>query len=384
MLHPHSFGKEGRCGLQGRSGPHGFVQRSIFSPELLDVRGHHELDLFAVDVLHVDNDRRAVDLLGGLGVLAVDQRQDGVLHALVALGESVLNNDGGQETVAQSGDLDIVGVNADGNDAFLHVGSTQSVADAVAGDVVAGIDADEVSADSVDGVLGISLSNLRTDYIDLYYLHRINEMVRLEDVATVMGRLIQEGLIRGWGLSQVSADQIRTAHEVTPLSAVQNIYSMVERDCETEIFPVCLEEGIGVVPFSPIASGFLSGKVTAQEQFGFDDVRKFVPQLSKENIEANQPILDLLHRFAVEKKATNAQISLAWMLHKYPNVVPIPGSKNQERILENLGAWNVTLSDDEFRQLQSALDECKVHGHRGCVETEQTSFGKQWSEGTDK
>ena len=91
-----------------------------------------------------------------------------------------------------------------------------------------------------------------------------------------------------------------------------------------------------------------------------------------------------LHRFAVEKNATNAQISLAWMLHKYPNVVPIPGSKNQERILENLGAWNVTLSGDEFRQLQSALDECKVHGHRGCVETEQTSFGKQWSEETAK
>ena len=116
-----------------------------------------------------------------------------------------------------------------------------------------------------------SMSRLRTDYIDLYYLHRINETVRLEDVATVMGRLVKEGLIRGWGLSQVSANQIRTAHEITPLSAVQNIYSMVERDCETEIFPVCLEKGIGVVPFSPIASGFLSGKVTAQEQFGFDD-----------------------------------------------------------------------------------------------------------------
>ena len=112
---------------------------------------------------------------------------------------------------------------------------------------------------------------------------------------------------------------------------------MVERDCETEIFPVCLEKESESIPFSPIASGFLSGKVTAQEQFGFDDVRKFVPQLSKENIEANQPILDLLYRFAVEKNATNAQISLAWMLHKYPNVVPIPGSKNQERILENLG-----------------------------------------------
>ena len=133
-----------------------------------------------------------------------------------------------------------------------------------------------------------SMSRLRTDYIDLYYLHRINETVRLEDVAIVMGRLVKEGLIRGWGLSQVSADQIRAAHEITPLSAVQNIYSMVERDCETEIFPVCLEKGIGVVPFSPIASGFLSGKVTAQEQFGFDDVRKFVPQLSKENIEANR------------------------------------------------------------------------------------------------
>ena len=106
-----------------------------------------------------------------------------------------------------------------------------------------------------------SMSRLRTDYIDLYYLHRISEAVRLEDVATVMGRLIQEGLIRGWGLSQVSADQIRAAHKITPLSAVQNIYSMVERDCETEIFPVCLEKGIGVVPFSPIASGFLSGKV---------------------------------------------------------------------------------------------------------------------------
>lgn len=225
-----------------------------------------------------------------------------------------------------------------------------------------------------------SMTRLRTDYIDLYYLHRISEAIRLEDVAIVMGRLIREGMIRGWGLSQVSAEQIRTAHTITPLSAVQNIYSMVERDCETEIFPICLENGIGVVPFSPIASGFLSGKVTAQEQFGFDDVRKFVPQLSKENIEANQPILDLLHRFAVEKNATNAQISLAWMLHKYPNVIPIPGSKNQKRILENLGAWNVALSNEEFRQLQSALDTCEVHGHRGCVETEQTSFGKQWNE----
>lgn len=226
--------------------------------------------------------------------------------------------------------------------------------------------------------LTASMERLRTDYIDLYYLHRINENIRLEEVALVMGRLIREGMIRGWGLSQVSAAQIRTAHAVTRLSAVQNIYSMVERDCEDEIFPLCIEEGIGVVPFSPIASGFLSGKVTAQQQFGFDDVRKFVPQLSKENIEANQPILDMLYKFSISKHATNAQLSLAWMLHKYPNVIPIPGSKNKERIIENLGAWNVELSDNEFRQLQSALDACEVHGHRGCTETEQSSFGKQW------
>lgn len=228
--------------------------------------------------------------------------------------------------------------------------------------------------------LELSMKNLRTDYIDLYYLHRTNELVTPEKVASAMGRLIEEGLIRGWGLSQVSAEQIRTAHAVTPLSAVQNLYSMVERDCETEIFPLCLQEGIGVVPFSPIASGLLSGKVTAQTQFGFDDVRKFVPQLSKENIEGNRPLLELLHRYAEAKNATMAQISLAWMLHKYPNVVPIPGSKNQERILENLGAWNVVLSEDEFHQLQSALDACRVYGHRGCVESEQSSFGKQWSE----
>ena len=224
-----------------------------------------------------------------------------------------------------------------------------------------------------------SMKRLRTDYIDLYYLHRTNELVSLARIAEAMGRLIQDGVIRAWGLSQVSAAQIREAHAVTPVSAVQNIYSMVERDCEAEIFPLCMQEGIGVVPFSPIASGLLSGKVTTQTQFGFDDVRKFVPQLTKENIEGNQPILDLLARYAEAKQATMAQISLAWMLHKYPNVVPIPGSKNKERILENLGAWNVSLTDEEFNQLQTALDACTVYGHRGCVESEQTSFGKNWS-----
>ena len=225
-----------------------------------------------------------------------------------------------------------------------------------------------------------SMKRLRTDYIDIYYLHRTNTLVPLEEMAISMGRLIKEGLIRGWGLSQVSTQQIRSAHAITPLSTVQNLYSIMERDCEEEIIQLCMEKNIGVVPFSPIASGFLSGHVTIQTQFGFDDVRKFVPQLSKENIEANQPILDLLSLYAKKKNATMAQISLSWMLHKYPNVIPIPGSKNQERILENLGAWDVELSDMEFQQLQSALDTCKVHGHRGCVETEQTNFGKNWNQ----
>ncbi len=222
-----------------------------------------------------------------------------------------------------------------------------------------------------------SLENLRTDRVDLYYLHRINEEIPFEKVAEAMGKLIDEGLIRGWGLSQVGVETLSRAHAVTPVSAVQNLYSMVERDCEKELIPYCLEKGIGVVPFSPIASGLLSGKVTSVAQFEKnDDVRAFVPQLSAENLRDNQPIVDLLKDFASRKNATPAQISLAWMLKKYPNVVPIPGSKNQERILENLGAADVALSDTEFTELENALNACTVYGHRGFEETEQHGFGQ--------
>ncbi|MBD5450987.1 MAG: aldo/keto reductase [Lachnospiraceae bacterium] len=226
--------------------------------------------------------------------------------------------------------------------------------------------------------LEASMKNLRTDYVDLYYLHRVNELVPVEDVAEVMGKLIQAGLIRGWGLSQVSVETLSRAGSVTAVSAVQNLYNMLERDCEKDIFPYCRENNIGVVPFSPVASGFLSGKVTTQTKFEGDDVRKFVPQLSQENIVANQPILKVLAEFSATKKATNAQISLAWMLHKYPNVVPIPGSKNQDRILENLSGCNVKLTDEEFGALERALDACIVHGHRGHVESEQAAFGRNW------
>lgn len=136
--------------------------------------------------------------------------------------------------------------------------------------------------------------------------------------------------------------------------------------------------GIGFVPFSPIASGLLSGKVTTQTKFTGDDVRKFVPQLQPDNLKANQPIVDLLTRFSKLKQATNAQISLALMLKKYPNVVPIPGSKNRERILENLGAWEVNLTDDEFTQLDQTLNKLTVYGHRGNEESQQHSFSANW------
>lgn len=253
----------------------------------------------------------------------------------------------------------------------LHISTTENKTDTALYDVIC-------------GHLEKSMKRLQTDYIDLYYLHRINELIPVEEVAEVMGKLIKEGLIRGWGLSQVSVETLKKAHNVTKVSAVQNLYSMVERDCEKEIFPYCMEQKIGVVPFSPVASGLLSGKVTAETKFEGDDVRKFVPQLSKENLASNQPILDVLAEFSKKKNATYAQISLAWMLYKYPNVVPIPGSKNQERILENLGASDVELTSEEFTELETALENCTVYGHRGCVESEQKSFGNNWSDNSYK
>ena len=188
----------------------------------------------------------------------------------------------------------------------------------------------------------------------------------MEEVAEAMGLLLEDGLIRGWGLSQVDVGVIERAQRVTPLTAIQNIYSMVERDVEKAVIPYCLEHEIGMVPFSPIASGLLSGKITTETNFERnDDVRNWVPQLSKANIAGNQPIIDLLKQYADKKQATPAQISLVWMLHKYPNVVPIPGSKNKERIIENLDASLVELTDEEFCSLEAALNQCTVYGHRG-------------------
>lgn len=219
--------------------------------------------------------------------------------------------------------------------------------------------------DAVRRHLEASMEQLQTDMVDLYYLHRTGG-VSVEEVAEAMGLLLEDGLIRGWGLSQVDVGVIERAQRVTPLTAIQNIYSMVERDVEKAVIPYCLEHEIGMVPFSPIASGLLSGKITTETNFERNnDVRNWVPQLSKANIAGNQPIIDLLKQYADKKQATPAQISLVWMLHKYPNVVPIPGSKNKERIIENLDASLVELTDEEFCSLEAALNQCKVYGHRG-------------------
>ncbi|MBQ9005702.1 MAG: aldo/keto reductase [Atopobiaceae bacterium] len=213
--------------------------------------------------------------------------------------------------------------------------------------------------------LEASMDRLQTDYVDLYYLHRMGS-VAVEDVAEAMGRLIHEGFIGGWGLSQVDVDTISRAQAVTPLSAVQNIYSMVERDVEDEVIPYCAKNSIGLVAFSPVASGLLSGKVKSTAQFErVDDVRTWVPQLSERNLAANKPLVDMLEDFAATKGCTPAQLSLAWMLAKNDNVVPIPGSKNKGRILENLGSAEVELTSDELMQLENALDGITIYGHRG-------------------
>ena len=210
-----------------------------------------------------------------------------------------------------------------------------------------------------------SMERLQVKMVDLYYLHRLSD-VPLEEIAKAMGRLINEGLIRGWGLSQVDVDSIEKAHKITPVSAVQNLYNILERDCEEKIIPFCLKNNIGVVPFSPVGSGLLSGKINANTEFEkFDDVRNWVPQCKKENIIGNQPIIDLIQKFATKKGATPAQISMAWMLKKYPNVVPIPGSKNKERIIENINTYKVKFTDDELKEFENELKKYKVYGHRG-------------------
>lgn len=212
--------------------------------------------------------------------------------------------------------------------------------------------------------LEASLQRLGTDHVELYYQHRVNKDIPVEDIAWCLGECIKEGKILGWGQSQATEEEIRRAHAVTPLTAIQSEYSLMERMFEQDVIPACKELGIGFVPFSPLASGFLSGKVQADAHYTGDDVRRVITRFDKANIAANQPLLDLLRHFAQAKKATPAQISLAWMLHKNDFIVPIPGSSKLERIQENLGAAALELTASEFAQIETELSNIEIHGNR--------------------
>ncbi len=219
-------------------------------------------------------------------------------------------------------------------------------------------------SETVKEHLRASMKRLQTDHIDLYYWHRVNPAVSLEEVAEAMGGLIKAGDIGGWGLSQITVEQLRLAHSVTPLTAVQSEYSMMERMFERDVIPACEELGVGFVPFSPLGAGFLSGKYSAKDRYSGDDVRRVITRFAPENVLANQPLLDMLQKFAGEKNASLAQIALAWLLRKKEFIVPIPGMRREERVRENLGSADVELTEEELAAIERALSKIEIHGNR--------------------
>jgi len=208
-----------------------------------------------------------------------------------------------------------------------------------------------------------SLRRLQTDYIDLYMEHQMDEGTE-EQVAEVMGKLIREGKIQAWGQSSATLEQIKKAHAVTPITAIQSEYSMMERKWEKDVLPFCRENNIGFVAFSPMGDGFLSGKYSSDMEFKGNDVRRVITRFNKENMEANAPLLALVRRFAEQKGCTPAQIGLAWVLAGGDFIVPIPGMRKEERIIENLGAADVELTADEYAALNTELAKITIHGNR--------------------
>src|SRR5579883_1014575 len=213
-------------------------------------------------------------------------------------------------------------------------------------------------------VADASLKRLRTDVIDLFYQHRVDPNVPIEDVAGAVKDLIQQGKVKHFGLSEAGVKTIRRAHAVLPVTALQSEYSLWWREPEQEILPTLEELGIGFVPFSPLGKGFLTGKITEETKFAPDDFRNTVPRFNDENRRANQALVDLVGRFAQQKNATPAQIALAWILAQKPWIVPIPGTTKVHRLEENLGAVSVELTRDDLRQLDEATSRIAVQGAR--------------------
>lgn len=210
-----------------------------------------------------------------------------------------------------------------------------------------------------------SLKRLKTDYIDLYYQHRVDPNVPIEEVAGAVKDLVQAGKVKYFGLSEASAKTIRKAHAVLPVAAVQNEYSLWARDSEPEVLPTCEELGIGFVPWSPLGQGFLTGAVAVNSSFGSADIRRIFPRFTPEALKANQPLVDLLERIALKKSATPAQIALSWLLAQKPWIVPIPGTRKIERLDENLGAIDIEFTQKDLEEIDAAASQIEVLGARG-------------------
>jgi aryl-alcohol dehydrogenase-like predicted oxidoreductase len=213
-------------------------------------------------------------------------------------------------------------------------------------------------------VADASLKRLRTDVIDLFYQHRVDPDVPIEDVAGAVKELIQQGKVRHFGLSEPGVQTIRRAHAVQPVTAVQNEYSLWWRKPEEEVLPTLDELGIGFVPFSPLGRGFLTGKVDENTTFDSSDLRNTLPRFTPEARKANQALVDLLGHIAKRKKATAAQIALAWLLAQKPWIVPIPGTTKLHRLEENIGAASIELSSVDLREIENAASEIEVQGAR--------------------
>ena len=209
-----------------------------------------------------------------------------------------------------------------------------------------------------------SLKRLKVETLDLFYQHRVDPDVPIEDVAGAVKELIQEGKVKYFGLSEAGTQTIRRAHAVQPVTALQSEYSLWWRQPEEAVLPTLEELGIGFVPFSPLGKGFLTGKIDADTTFGSTDFRNTIPRFNPENRKANQRLVDLLSAFAERKKATPAQIALAWLLAQKPWIVPIPGTTKLARLEENIGAAAVALTPDDLREIDSAASEITVQGAR--------------------
>jgi aryl-alcohol dehydrogenase-like predicted oxidoreductase len=218
--------------------------------------------------------------------------------------------------------------------------------------------------ENIRAVAEASLKRLKTDYIDLFYQHRVDPNVPIEEVAGTIRDLISEGKIKHWGLSEAGAQTIRKAHAIQPVAALQSEYSLWFREPENEILPTLEELGIGFVPFSPLGKGFLTGAINENTQFDSTDFRNIVPRFSEENRKANQGVVDLLAQIAKEKNATPAQIALAWLLAQKPWIAPIPGTTKLHRLQENIGAASIKLTVTDLGQIEAAASKISIHGER--------------------